>query len=242
MNSWLSKSFLITPFFAISTAITLLQHSYLLSRILQWATNWSIYFLFYLRSLYHSASPCLSPICSPQIHPPYWSKRFHVIALTYLENSFHNLQKQISNINSSMTWLLPISNNHIAQPQIPVLYIVIQSCPTLWDHIGCSPPGSSVHRDSPGKNTEVGCHPLLQGIFPHPEIEPRSPALQADSLPSEPPGKRIYPDRIPLYPEIPSQASINRALSLHGTFSPRVTVLFCDPCHHSLLSSNVTLL
>ena len=29
-----------------------------------------------------------------------------------------------------------------------------------------SPPGSSVHRDSPGKNTGVSCHALLQGIFP----------------------------------------------------------------------------
>ena len=30
----------------------------------------------------------------------------------------------------------------------------------------CSPPGSSVLGDSPGKNTGVGCHALLQGIFP----------------------------------------------------------------------------
>ena len=30
----------------------------------------------------------------------------------------------------------------------------------------CSPPGSSVHGDSPGKKTGVGCHALLQGIFP----------------------------------------------------------------------------
>ena len=29
-----------------------------------------------------------------------------------------------------------------------------------------SPPGSFIHEDSPGKNTEVGCHALLQGIFP----------------------------------------------------------------------------
>ena len=30
----------------------------------------------------------------------------------------------------------------------------------------CSPSGSSVHGDSPGKNTGVGCHTLvLQGIF-----------------------------------------------------------------------------
>jgi len=29
-----------------------------------------------------------------------------------------------------------------------------------------SPPGSSVLGDSPGKNTGVSCHALLQGIFP----------------------------------------------------------------------------
>ena len=45
-------------------------------------------------------------------------------------------------------------------------------------------PGSSVHGDSPGKNTGVGCHALLQG-----SSQPRSPTLQVDSLPSEPLGK-----------------------------------------------------
>ena len=39
--------------------------------------------------------------------------------------------------------------------------------------------------DSPGKNTGVGCHFLLQGDLPNPGIEPGSPALQADSLPTE---------------------------------------------------------
>ena len=29
----------------------------------------------------------------------------------------------------------------------------------------CSPPGSSVHGDSPGMNSRVGCHALLHGIF-----------------------------------------------------------------------------
>ena len=42
----------------------------------------------------------------------------------------------------------------------------LRSCPALWDPMDCSPTGSSVHGDSPGKNTEVGCHALLQGIFP----------------------------------------------------------------------------
>ena len=42
----------------------------------------------------------------------------------------------------------------------------LQSCLTLCNPMDCSPPGSSVHGDSPGKNTGVGCHALLQGIFP----------------------------------------------------------------------------
>ena len=47
-----------------------------------------------------------------------------------------------------------------------VLYLVIQSCPTLCNPVDCSSPGSSVHGDSPGQNTVVGCHALLQGLFP----------------------------------------------------------------------------
>ena len=44
-----------------------------------------------------------------------------------------------------------------------VLCLVAQLCLTLCDPR--SLPGSSVHGDSPGKNTGVGCHFLLQGIF-----------------------------------------------------------------------------
>ena len=43
---------------------------------------------------------------------------------------------------------------------------VTQSCPTLCDHMNHSLPGFFVHGDSPCKNTGVGCHVLLQGIFP----------------------------------------------------------------------------
>ena len=64
-----------------------------------------------------------------------------------------------------------------------------QSCPILYDPMDYSPPGFSVHGDSPGKNTEVGRHSHLQGIFPTQGIKPRSPVWQVDSLPSEPPGK-----------------------------------------------------
>ena len=35
----------------------------------------------------------------------------------------------------------------------------------------------------------MGCYALFQGDLPNPGIKPRSPALQADSLPFKPPGK-----------------------------------------------------
>ena len=41
----------------------------------------------------------------------------------------------------------------------------LQSCPTLCDPMNRSLPGSSLHGDSPGKNTGVDCYALLQGIF-----------------------------------------------------------------------------
>ena len=46
-----------------------------------------------------------------------------------------------------------------------VLCSVAQWYPTLCDPMDCSLPGASVHGDSPDKNTRVGCHALLQGIF-----------------------------------------------------------------------------
>ena len=42
----------------------------------------------------------------------------------------------------------------------------------LCDPMDCSPPGSSVLGGSPGKNTGVGCHALLQGIFPTQRLNP----------------------------------------------------------------------
>ena len=79
-----------------------------------------------------------------------------------------------------------------------VLCLVTQSCPTLCDPMDCSPPGSFIHGHSPGKNTGVGVvisssrGSSKPGDLPDPGIKPRSPALQADTLPSEPPGKPKY--------------------------------------------------
>ena len=43
--------------------------------------------------------------------------------------------------------------------------------------------------NSPGQNTGLGSHFLLQGNLPNPGIKPRSPELQEESLPTEPQGK-----------------------------------------------------
>ena len=60
---------------------------------------------------------------------------------------------------------------------------VPQSCPTLCHPMDCSLQGFSVHGIFQAR---VFPSP---GDLPHPGIEPGSPALQADALPSEPPGK-----------------------------------------------------
>ena len=65
------------------------------------------------------------------------------------------------------------------------------SCPTLCDPVDCSPPGSSVHGIFQARILEWVVIPSPPGNLPDLGIQPRSPALQEDSLPSEPPWKPI---------------------------------------------------
>ena len=58
----------------------------------------------------------------------------------------------------------------------------------LCDPMDCSSPGSSVHGILWARILEW----VATGDLPNPGIEPGSPALQADSIPSEPPGKPRY--------------------------------------------------
>ena len=50
--------------------------------------------------------------------------------------------------------------------------LVAQSRPILCDTMDCNPPGCSVHGESPGKNTGMDCHALLQGICPTQGLNP----------------------------------------------------------------------
>ena len=58
-----------------------------------------------------------------------------------------------------------IQLNKIVSNEVAAAAKSLQSCPTLYDPIDGSPPGSSVHGDFLGKNTGLGGHALLRGIF-----------------------------------------------------------------------------
>ena len=60
--------------------------------------------------------------------------------------------------------------------------VCAQLCPTLCSPMDCSMPGSFVHWIS-RKNTRVGCHFLLQGIFLIQGSNPHLLHWQANSLP-----------------------------------------------------------
>ena len=68
---------------------------------------------------------------------------------------------------------------------------VAQSCLTLCDPVDCSPPGSSIHRFS-RQEYWSGLPFPSPGDLPNPGIKP---ALQADALTSESPGKPTFSDR-----------------------------------------------
>ena len=70
-----------------------------------------------------------------------------------------------------------------------VLCLVPQSCPTLCDPVDCGPPGSSVPRGFSRQEYWSGLPYPPPGDLSNPGIKPRSPALQMESLLSEPPGK-----------------------------------------------------
>ena len=70
---------------------------------------------------------------------------------------------------------------------------VARSCPTLRPHGLYSP------RNSPGQSTGVDNLSFSPEDLSNPGTEPRSPALQVDSLPVEPQGKPIYSIMPPIF-------------------------------------------
>ena len=61
----------------------------------------------------------------------------------------------------------------------PRVCLVAQSCPTLFDPVGCGlwAAGLLCPWDLTGENTWEGCHALLQGIFPTRKLNPHLTCL-----------------------------------------------------------------
>ena len=72
--------------------------------------------------------------------------------------------------------------------QVIFVHVRAQSCPTPCHSMGCSPPGSSVHGILQARKLEWVAIRFFRDVR-DPEMEPRSSALQADSLLPEIPGK-----------------------------------------------------
>ena len=119
--------------------------------------------------------------CYPEYFLFTWEK--HIWVFLSCKQNKHNSNKDI---NSAYYLLL-------SKWSVCVCAQLLQLCPTLCDPKDCSPPGSSLYG-------------ILQvrilwgfpwpppGYLPHLRIEsasPSSPALRADSLPAEPPGKLL---------------------------------------------------
>ena len=87
-----------------------------------------------------------------------------------------------------------VTHTHTDVLLVNVYVLVAQSCPTLCNPMDCSPSAFSVYRIFPGRNTEVGCHFLLQGIFLTQGSNSHLFHLlhwQVDSLPVGSPGKSL---------------------------------------------------
>ena len=93
---------------------------------------------------------------------------------------------------AQMTWEAVSKDEILRDPDVCVcMCFFSQSCPTLCNPTDCSLPGSSCSWGFSRQEYWSGLPCSPPGDLPNTGIEPRSPALQADSLQSEPPGKRL---------------------------------------------------
>ena len=119
--------------------------------------------------------------------------------------------------------------------------LVTQLCPTFCSPMDCSLPGSSIHGDSPGKNTGVCCYALFQGIFPTQEWNPGLLLCRRIlyRLPSEPPGMEDPIDR-GAWEAMVHRVTKSRTQLKHRIMHARANMLLL--CHLLLLPLSLLML
>ena len=78
----------------------------------------------------------------------------------------------------------------------------------------CSPPGSSAHGDSPGKNAGVDCHALLQEST-QPRDRTQVSRITGDSLPADLPGKPLESTLIQCDHVLIKRGNLNTEADIH---------------------------
>ena len=106
----------------------------------------------------------ISMMCSPMLPPPWMTGEGSQCASPWAGGFTHFAICASARYSAQTQSAFAVGHTYMC--------LVAQSCLTLCDPMDCSLPGSSVHVDSPGKNTGVGCHALLQGIFPTQGLNP----------------------------------------------------------------------
>ena len=103
----------------------------------------------------------------------WWLPRFHLSPRFFSSKFFffkHLLSTSLCNELSKVSKALGVDKEQSNTREFKIQYVLccVQSLShvKLCDSMDCNSPGSFVCGDSPGKNTGVVCHALLQGIFP----------------------------------------------------------------------------
>ena len=93
-----------------------------------------------------------------------------------MDTSLHDSRSwcaAVHGVANSLTQLSDLTDlNRVPCVCVCMPHAHTQPCLSFCDPEDCIPPGSPVHEESPGKNTGVGCHALLQGIFPNQRSNP----------------------------------------------------------------------
>ena len=107
----------------------------------------------------------------------------------------------------------------------------------------CSPPGSSVHGDSPAKNTGVGCHALLQGIFPTQGSNPGLPHCRQIPYHLSPQGypykKGLLANGGEIYWRLSGGSQNGQERTCVHAQLLQSCLILCDPVDHSPPGSSV---
>ena len=143
--------------------------------------------LFLLPSTFPSIRVCFSESALRVRWPEYWSFSFSIspsseysglisFRMDWLDLlAVQGTLKSLLQYYSSKASILLHSAFFIVQPSHPYMCCVLTlSCLTLCYPMNCSPPGSSVHGNSPGKNIGLGCHASFRGS---PQLRDRTPGL-----------------------------------------------------------------